>query len=154
MKDEAAVIAGICDGIDIAIGTYSLNSRHSGWMSICFLKTHSVTNKMDIFSIVSVYINDILDLNKDLLPVEAREAVLRYLNSAEYEMSFEGLFLDLMDIGRFRSNYDLEYCLEIGMGLNLNNVSVFNDDFWSLFVNFINSLAVDGDEKPFLFHGL
>ena len=109
---------------------------------------------MDIFSIVSVYINDILDLNKDLLPVEAREAVLRYLNSAEYEMSFEGLFLDLMDIGRFRSNYDLEYCLEIGMGLNLNNVSVFNDDFWSLFVNFINSLAVDGDEKPFLFHGL
>ncbi len=89
----------------------------------------------------ALYIEDVLARNADVLEKDTQEFVLHYLNHDEYEMAFEGLFLDLMQLGRFQSSFDIAHAVHLAKALNLHQESVFRDDFWPLFEAFTQTLA-------------
>ena len=51
--------------------------------------------------------------NADTLERDTQEFVLHYLNHDEHEMAFEGLFLDLMKLGRFQSSFDIAHAVHL-----------------------------------------
>ena len=83
--------------------------------------------------------------NADTLERDTQEFALHYLNHDEYEMAFEGLFLDLMKLGRFQSSFDISHAVHLAKALNLHQESVFRDDFWPLFEAFTQVLMQTGE---------
>ena len=79
--------------------------------------------------------------NADTLEQDTRAFVLQDLNHDEYEMAFEGLFLDLMKLGHFQSSFDIAHAVHLAKALNLHQESVFRDDFWPLFQAFTEALT-------------
>ena len=61
----------------------------------------------------ALYIEDVLARNADTLERDTQEFVLHYLNHDEHEMAFEGLFLDLMKLGRFQSSFDIPHAVHL-----------------------------------------
>jgi len=56
--------------------------------------------------------------------------VEHYLDHDEYEMAFEGLFIDLMEAGFWPPDLSLSYYLEVGKNLGLEKESTFHPNFW------------------------
>jgi hypothetical protein len=88
------------------------------------------------------YINDFirkeLDAAAPLLDPKTMTAVLHYLNHDEYEMAFEGLFIDIMQLKQ-RPNIDFEECLSVAKLLRLDQETVFDMHFWEKFEVYILS---------------
>lgn len=88
---------------------------------------------------VKNYIEEILRIYCNLLSSECIEAVHHYLDHDEFEMAFEGLFLDLMKIGQIPQLIDSKECIDVAKTLKLDRESVFDADFWKKFLEFIES---------------
>src|SRR5688572_3411762 len=73
------------------------------------------------------------------LNAHSQKAIAHYIHHDEYEMAFEGIFIDLMEAGRISSDRNLEEYEQLGKKLNLDKESVFDGDFWDKFVRFIES---------------
>jgi hypothetical protein len=81
---------------------------------------------------INNFIRKSLEENQDSLDQETIDFVNHYLQYDEYEMAFEGLFIELMDLGQ-SSNVDLEKSWEIGQELELHKYSIFDETFWVKF---------------------
>jgi len=64
-------------------------------------------------------IQDLLNQNLEILDDESKEAVQHYLDHDEYEMAFEGLFIDLMSVNKLISNKNLDSYVDLGKQLHL-----------------------------------
>jgi len=94
------------------------------------------------------YIQHILSLVQPKLNNDSFESVNHYLKYDEYEMAFEGLFLEIMKMQEI-PKIDFYKSREIGEFLKLNEESVFDFEFWEKFENFlaINSRYLDSDDR-------
>lgn len=91
----------------------------------------------DFFISSAILIQDLLDQNSSSLDSESVDAVQHYISHDEYEMAFEGLFIDLMILGKIKSNKNLSVYMELGKNLGLEQGSVFDGDFWLKLTEFI-----------------
>ncbi len=51
-------------------------------------------------------INELIDKNNEYLDTESKEAILNYIEHDEYEMAFEGLFIELIKLNLLLSSDD------------------------------------------------
>ena len=72
-----------------------------------------------------------------ILCAEAADDVRHYIEHGEPEMAFEGLFIELMRIGRVPESVDKKSCVKLGEYLNLDVETVLDDDFWIKFTEFL-----------------
>lgn len=86
-------------------------------------------------SSIKNYIYSILD-NKDLTD-ETKEAVEHYITHSEYEMAFEGLFLDLIEQKITLSKEEKQQALIFAKSLKLDAETVFSHTFWADFLSYI-----------------
>lgn len=84
---------------------------------------------------VKEYILETLTIVDSDLDKESKNAVLHYLNHSEYEMAFEGLFIEIMKIN-LDQKIDYNKALKMGQQMNLRNESTFDSDFWVKFETF------------------
>ena len=89
---------------------------------------------------IKKYIEDTLCFVQNELDDNAVEAVRHYLENAEYEMAFEGLIIEIMNL-KYRPAIDWDECRKVGIELGLNQDSVFKIDFWERFENYISSVS-------------
>lgn len=85
---------------------------------------------------VEKFLRDLVLKLSSKLDREAVQAVNHYIDHDEYEMAFEGLFIEIM---KFKEVLDInkKETGEIAYLLKLNEESVFESDFWSRFQKFI-----------------
>lgn len=69
---------------------------------------------------------------------DARSQIDLYLENREYEMAFEGFFLELMDT-RQHIALDRDACLQMAIDLNLDKETVFDVDFWIKLQKFLDA---------------
>ena len=93
-------------------------------------------NEIDYYKF-KTYIEKVMKRHSEFLNSETIEAVKHYLDHDEFEMAFEGLFLDLMKIENFHFLMECEECKEIALSMNLDSDSVFDAAFWEKFLSFI-----------------
>ena len=72
----------------------------------------------------------LLNEYKNLFDNKTNNAIKHYIEHDEYEMAFEGLFIDIIKQNNWISDKSITYYLEIGMQLSLDKESVFDPDFW------------------------
>ncbi len=85
-------------------------------------------------------INELIDKNNEYLDTESKEAILNYIEHDEYEMAFEGLFIELIKLNLLLSSDDeRDMAFELAQKLNLDKNSIFEEQFWEMFMNFIVS---------------
>ena len=76
-------------------------------------------------------------VNKANIDESSIEAVKHYISHAEYEMAFEGLFIDLIEINFYLSDKQKEMAMNFGKQMGLDHESVFSDSFWDGFLNYV-----------------
>ena len=67
---------------------------------------------------------------------ESIEAINHYLEHDEYEMAFEGLFIEIMKLEEV-PKIDFVESMKVGRKLKLNEESIFDFEFWKKFETFI-----------------
>jgi len=92
--------------------------------------------KIDWFEI-KAFIEKILKLYCKFLSIESIDAVNHYLEHDEFEMAFEGLFLDLMSIEHLPQLLDGKRCMDLAIIMKLDKESVFDAEFWKKFSAFV-----------------
>ncbi|MDY6930104.1 MAG: MafI family immunity protein [Pseudomonadota bacterium] len=73
-----------------------------------------------------------------LLDTETVESVQHYLDHSEYELAFEGLFIELMKVDAVLEKDESEIYLKLAMELGLDRDSVFDGKFWEKFKAFMD----------------
>ena len=81
------------------------------------------------------YIISVLETVKTNLDQESIDSVKHYLDHEEYEMAFEGLFIEIMKLNS-RPNIDFIEGRKFGKLLKLDEESVFDFNFWRQFENY------------------
>lgn len=79
----------------------------------------------------------ILNDCRDSLCEDAINEVLHYIEHGEPEIAFEGLFIELMQLGIMPKNIEEADCIELGRYLRLDRESVLDDEFWRKFISFL-----------------
>ncbi len=79
----------------------------------------------------------LLDIYSDILDADTYNAVMHYLQHGEYEMAFEGLFIDLINANFEIQKIDIDYYFTLGKKLSLNKISIFDYEFWKKFERYI-----------------
>jgi hypothetical protein len=69
-----------------------------------------------------------------LVQSDGLEGVMHYLEHGEYEMSFEGLVIELMKLEVYPDGFNFSEWKELGLQFRLNEESVFDNDFWNKFL--------------------
>ena len=90
----------------------------------------------EFYALAEQLIKSLLDDFLDFLDLESVNAIEHYLNHGEYEMAFEGLFIELIKADVSISQNELNKYFELGKDLNLDRDSVFDDGFWRKFLEF------------------
>jgi hypothetical protein len=90
----------------------------------------------DIYVKANLLLRLVLAEYKNKLDSESISTIKHYLDHDEYEMAFEGLFLDLMKENTCIDKKILIECISIGKELNIDQSSVFDSEFWTKFINF------------------
>jgi hypothetical protein len=93
-------------------------------------------NEKEFWLMVEQKIQDLLNRYSNDLDEESKEAVIHYLEHSEYEMAFEGLFIELMKLKALLSKEESSDYIELGEKLGLNEESVFDADFWQKFSSY------------------
>jgi hypothetical protein len=88
------------------------------------------------FDYVETFIQSQLDLLRGKLEPRTFEAVNRFLSHAEYEMAFEGMFIDIMKLKEVPA-IDFKECFAVAKSLRLDEESVLEEDFWQKFEKYI-----------------
>lgn len=73
------------------------------------------------------------------LDAESIEAIVLYLDNREYEMAFEGLFLELISSGK-TLKLNTNECMTFALQLKLDKTSVFDHQFWSKFEKYLQDI--------------
>lgn len=81
-------------------------------------------------------IQALLNEFSSLLDAESITFVQHYLDHGEYEMAFEGLFIELMKANAQIDKCELEKYFKLGQDLHLDEDSVFDGSFWDKFKEF------------------
>ena len=81
-------------------------------------------------------IRELLQSQKSILGTETEKAVLHYLNHNEYEMAFEGLFIDFMELDYWPDGCNIDQWTKTGFRLGLSKESVFKGSFWDDLMRF------------------
>lgn len=95
--------------------------------------------KNDIYKEIKEYILLTLEIVESKLDSESIDFVNHYVNHDEYEMAFEGLFLEIMKLEEI-PKIDFLKSKMIGELLNLNEESVFDIDFWHKFKIYLQKI--------------
>lgn len=74
-----------------------------------------------------------------ILCSEAIREVQHYVEHGEPEMAFEGLFIELIEVGKIPKSVDKVSCLQLGVYLKLDVESVLDDAFWMKFNQFLEA---------------
>ena len=74
----------------------------------------------------------VLRLIESELDQEAIDAVKHYVEHDEYEMAFEGLFLEIIKLNEV-PNLNFAESKKVAIMLRLHESSVFDADFWTKF---------------------
>jgi hypothetical protein len=64
--------------------------------------------------------------------------VMHYLEHGEYELAYEGLFIDIMNSEFNIYNVDVESYLSLGLEFNMNNESVLDCHFWERLIEYVS----------------
>ncbi len=75
---------------------------------------------------------------RTLLPHGAIETVEYYLCNAEIEMAFESLGLSIIQHKVLLERETSQALYELGVRLSMDKESVFDDQFWIIFTNYLN----------------
>lgn len=79
----------------------------------------------------------LLDQCREILCKEAVDEVFHYIKHNEPEIAFEGLFIEVMQLGYVPQGLDKAGCIDLGKYLRLDRESVLDDDFWRKFVAYL-----------------
>lgn len=93
--------------------------------------------RKDNLEYICDYIRSILDMVKSKLDLESFEAVTHYVEHGEFEMAFEGLFIEIMKM-KERPIIDLYKAKNVAELLELDKETVFDSDFWQNFQQYIS----------------
>lgn len=85
--------------------------------------------------LVKQFIQNTLSIVESKLDDDSVNSILHYLQHDEYEMAFEGLFLEIMRFDK-SPQIDLDLAKKIAVFLKLDEESVFDFDFWMKFKQF------------------
>ena len=77
-----------------------------------------------------------LDENKNALNSGTIEGVQHFLDHDEYEMAYEGLLLDLMELNDLSYNICCDDYIWLGKELKLDKESVLSSDFWTSYMQY------------------
>ena len=97
--------------------------------------------KGDKWEDIKNFIEEVLETVKHELKSDSEESVRHYVIHDEYEMAFEGLFIELMQL-KDKPKIDYSKCKKIAVMLKLNEESIFDNNFWENFKEFISDPAV------------
>ena len=95
-----------------------------------------MNDSIDIIT-VNKKIKAIIELCRDHICKDALSEIIHYIDNSEPEIAFEGLFIELIQLGTLPKNIIKASCVELGRDLNLNRESVLDDDFWNKFIAFL-----------------
>lgn len=90
----------------------------------------------EIWEYIKKFIQSVLTIVQSSLNEEAIKSVNHYLEHDEYEMAFEGLFIEIMALKEI-PKINLLKSKEVGELLNLNKETIFDFEFWNNFENYI-----------------
>jgi hypothetical protein len=90
------------------------------------------------FQIAEDYIIHVLSIVQSNLGIAAVKETIHFLTYGEYEMSFEGLFIEIMNLTTIPP-IDFVEALKVARLLKLDEESVFDSDFWIKFEKYIAS---------------
>ena len=94
--------------------------------------------KKDELIYIKNFIQTLLTKVQNDLQKDSIDSVTHYLEHDEFEMAFEGLFLELMSINDI-PDIDFQKSKEVGEILKLNVESVFDFEFWNKFEKYIET---------------
>lgn len=81
----------------------------------------------------------LLEKYENVLDKETSESVRHFIEHDEYEMGYEGLFIELMKINFNPRDIDMKEYLRIGGLLGLSRESIFDCDFWVHLKSYVES---------------
>ena len=73
--------------------------------------------------------------SKEKISDDGLEEILHYYEHGEYEMSFEGLVIELMNVRNYPNNFDFIDWKKLALYYGLDKETVFEGDFWMKFMN-------------------
>jgi len=106
-----------------------------------------MTEQID-FADLYAKVNAIIDAVADGLDAETIEEAQHYLDHAEHEMAFEGLFLDLMALDELPEEIDRSSWIELGKLMKLDEHTVWDDEFWPNFLVFAKTGTLRSSKTP------
>jgi hypothetical protein len=94
----------------------------------------------DLFNEVESFLSKVLSLPQieTEIPGDAIAQIEHYMKHNEYEMAFEGLFIEFIRAD-LNTTMDWDRVLELGEFLNLDKESIFEPKFWEKLNDFIKS---------------
>lgn len=94
---------------------------------------------MNSIEVLNNRVRTLFDQLKPFLDEAANSTLSNYLNHYEFEMAFEGIFIELKNLGYIPSNIDKKHLLELASDLQLDKEmnQVLVNDFWTEFVDFL-----------------
>lgn len=81
----------------------------------------------------------LLEKYQGVLDEGTLESVRHFIGHEEYEMAYEGLFIELMKINFNPRDIDMGVCMTMGESLGLNVESVFDGDFWVHLASYVEA---------------
>lgn len=84
------------------------------------------------------YLKEVLLQISSKLDPETVEAVQHYITHDEYEMAFEGLFIDIMKL-KDAPKIDYLKGLDVMTHYHLDEMTFFEGDFWYKFKSFVEA---------------
>ena len=76
-----------------------------------------------------------ISASEGIISSDAIEEVRHFYEHGEYEMSFEGLVIELMKVRKYPNNFNLNEWRELAISYGLNKETVFDGEFWVKFIN-------------------
>ncbi len=92
----------------------------------------------EFWIMVNHFLQTVLKQFMDDLDDESIEAVQHYLDHDEYEMAFEGLFIELININAELSTETANKCIVLGKKLYLHEEYMFDKKFWEKLERFLS----------------
>ena len=83
-----------------------------------------------IYIEATIKINELIELCRAKLDSETIDAVQHYIKHDEFEMAFEGLFLDILIMDYWPEGLNIDNYCRVGYKLCLSTESVFDVNFW------------------------
>ena len=88
------------------------------------------------YTYIENYIRSVLLLVQSQLASDSVNSINHYLTNEEFEMAFEGLFIEVMKLPHV-PKLDFSESRRVGELLKLDQDTVFDEDFWNKFRNYI-----------------